>query len=63
MQLSIGYDPFYRSIVTINGIRYAEELFTEFGLGVTRPGFAFRIIKKEDGILTIEQREAEWPAA
>ena len=44
-------------VVTIYGIKYSGDLFR--GLGLETPvGKAFRIVKREDGVVTIETVDA-----
>ena len=43
-------------ILTIEGFRYSGELFRLWaGKGILRLGEPFRIIKREDGVITIQE--------
>lgn len=53
--LDFSYDA-PNDIMTIEGIRYAGEMFREFGLG-PNPGKWLRIISIEDGVLTVEVKK------
>jgi hypothetical protein len=48
--LAIAYDA-TTDVVTIEGIRYAGELFRGIGIGPTERWF--KIVKREDGLVTL----------
>ncbi len=52
----ISYDP-EREVLTIDGINYARSLFSGLGLGPI--GKAFRIIARDDGVVTLQTIEQE----
>jgi len=53
--LDIKYDS-SRGVVEINGTKYAEELFEEFGMG-SQVGQVLEIVKKGDGVVTIHRHD------
>lgn len=44
-----------RDIVTINGVKYAGAFFRSFGIHGAPVGSLLRIIKRDDGTLTVEK--------
>lgn len=48
-------------VITIYGIRYSGELFRGLGFDL-RPGRSFRILKRENGVVTIRVEPDEAPA-
>lgn len=54
MQIEIAHDPYYGdTVMTIEGVRYAAELFTTHAR-ITPPGYAFRIVKVDGDVVTIQ---------
>lgn len=51
-----------RDLLTVHGIRFAGDLFRHLAVP-TPPGRALRIIKAEDGVVTVRQFETEHPDA
>jgi hypothetical protein len=49
-----AYDP-TADTITIYGVKYAMELFKHLGIGPV--GRWLRVIKREDGVITLEQKE------
>jgi hypothetical protein len=45
-------------IVTLYGIRYSGEIFRGLGFDL-RPGQSFKILKREDGVITIQTARDE----
>lgn len=43
-----------KDTVTIEGMRYAGELFRSFSLGGIALGVTFSILKRQDGVLTLQ---------
>jgi hypothetical protein len=52
--MQFAYDP-VDDVLTIEGIRYSGDLFRYFALE-TPPGRWIRILKREDGRITLEQK-------
>lgn len=42
-------------IITIEGVKYSYEFFGALGFRGAPPGTALRILKRDDGVLTVEQ--------
>jgi hypothetical protein len=51
--LEFSYD-FERDVMTIEGIQYSGDLFRCFGIRTTAPHELMRIVKREDGVLTVQ---------
>jgi hypothetical protein len=54
--LRFEYDPF-ADVLTIEGVKYAGEVFR--GLGLTPPGKWVRIVDRRDGVVTLTTGESE----
>ena len=44
-----------QKVLTINGVKYSYGLFSALGLGGVPEGHVLRIVKREEGMLTIQR--------
>ena len=54
----ISYDRF-NDVITIYGMKYAMDMFKHMAFSPTDEGRWYRILKREDGVITVEVKKEE----